>query len=79
MKKAIFLATIVHPSFSDSNAVAYAMYNYLTEDNLPRKRCMGKDDAVQIVEIALAAQDFETIQDLRELNGRPKNTPFDVF
>jgi len=55
------------------------MYKYLTGDNLLGNRCRVKDNAILIVEIALATQDFETIQDLRELNGRPKNTPFDVF
>jgi hypothetical protein len=79
VKKAMFLSTTVHPSFIDSKAAACAMYTYLTGDNLPRERCRGKDNAIQVAEIALATQDFEIIQDLRELNGRPKDKSFDVF
>jgi hypothetical protein len=79
VKKAMFLATAVHPSFIDSKAAACAMYKYLTGDNLPRERCKGKDTAIHVAEMALATQDFEIIQDLRELNGRPNNTSFDVF
>jgi len=32
-----------------------------------------------MAEMALATQDYDILQDLRELNGRPKNTAFDVF
>ena len=55
------------------------MYKYLTGDNLPTERCKGKESAIRVAEIALATQDFDIIQDLRELNGRPKDTSFDVF
>ena len=79
VKKAMFLATIVHPSFIDSKVVACAMYNYLPGDNLPRDRCKGKDNDIRVAEIALATQDFEIIQDLREVNGRPNNKSFDVL
>jgi hypothetical protein len=29
--------------------------------------------------MALATQDFDILQDLRELNGRPKNADFDLL
>jgi hypothetical protein len=48
VKKAMFLATIFHPSFIDSKVAACAMYNYPTGDNLPRERCNGKDNAIQV-------------------------------
>ena len=79
VKKVMFLATTVHPSFISSKAAACAMFKYLTGDNLPHGRCKGKDIAMQVAELALATQDFGIVQDLRELNGRPKNTSFDVF
>jgi len=79
VKKAIFLATTVHPSFIDSKIAACPVYKYLIGDNLPRDKCKGKDQAIQMAEMALATQDFDIIQDLRELNGCPKNTSFDVF
>ena len=79
VKKAMFLSTTVHPSFIDSKAAACAMYKYLTGDNLPTERCKGKESAIRVAEIALATQDFDIIQDLRELNGRPKDIAFDVF
>jgi len=80
VKKALFLSTVIHPSFIDSKAAACAMYNYLTRDHLPRERCKGKgSNAMDMTRLALASQDFDIIQILRELNGRPRNTLFDVF
>ena len=56
------------------------MYNkHLTCDILPRDRCKDKDNAIVMVEIALGMHDFDIIQDLRILNGRPKNKSFDIF
>ncbi len=55
------------------------MYKHLTEDILPRDKCKGKGNARIVAEMALASQDFDLIQDLWELNGRPKNTYFDLF
>ncbi len=55
------------------------MYNYLTGDHLPRERCKGKGNAMDMARLALASQDFDIIQDVRELNGCPRNTLFDVF
>ena len=77
--KTMFLATVVSPSFINSKAAACAIYTYLTGDLLPRERCKGKDDALVVAEVALAAQDPDTIPDLRILNGRPKNKVFDLF
>jgi hypothetical protein len=79
VKKAVFLATVVRPSFVQSKAAAVSLYKFLTGDILPRERCKGKDHAIVMAEVALAMQDFDIIQDLRVLNGRPKNTSFDVF
>ena len=79
VKKALFFSIAVHPSFIDSKAAACAMYHYLTGDHLPRERCKGKDSAIEMSRLALASQDPDIIHDLRELNGRPKNTLFDVF
>ena len=55
------------------------MYKILTGDNLPSERCKGKDQAIRVAELALATQDFDIIQDLRELNGRPEDTSFYIF
>ncbi len=79
VKKALFLATVVRPSFINSKAVAIAMSKHLIGDILPRDRCKGKDVAVAMAELALATQDFDLIQDICILNGRPKNTSFDVL
>jgi hypothetical protein len=78
VKKATFLANLVHPSFIQSNATTCAIYIYLTGDHLPREICKGKDSALIMAEVALSTQDFNGIHDLRELNGRPKNTPYEV-
>jgi len=40
---------------------------------LPREQCKGKDDALVMAELALAAQDPDMIHDLRILNDRQKN------
>ena len=55
------------------------MYNFLTGDHPPRGKCKGKANAIIMTEMALATQDFNIIQDLQELNGRPKNTESDLF
>jgi hypothetical protein len=79
VKKALFLATVVRPSFINSKAAAIAMFKHLTGDILPRDRCKGKEAAIAMAELALATQDFDLIQDIHILNGRPKNISFDVF
>jgi hypothetical protein len=70
---------VVNKSCIQSNAAASAMLNFLTSDHLPRDKCKGKADAIIMSEMALATQDFDIIQDLRELNKRPKNKKFDLF
>ncbi len=55
------------------------MYHHLTCNHLPRGRCKGKDNGVIMAEVALATQDFDIIQDLRELNGRPKSRTCDLL
>jgi len=62
------IAIVVHPSFINSRAVACAMYTHLTGDHLPSDICKGKDNALVVAEMALATQDFDIIQDLRDLN-----------
>ena len=79
VKKAVFYTEVVNQSFIHSKPVASAMYNFLTGDHLPRDKCKGKGNATIMASMALATQDFDKIQDLRELNGRPKNTDFDLF
>ncbi len=34
---------------------------------------------MDMARLALASQDFDIVPDLRELNGRPRNTLFDLF
>ena len=55
------------------------MYNYLTGDHLPLEQYKGKCNAIEMARLALVSQDFDIIQDLRELDGRPRNTLFDIF
>ena len=55
------------------------MYNYLKGNHLPRERCKGKGNAMDMARLALASQDFDYIQHLRELNSRPRNALFDVI
>jgi len=79
VKNTLYLATVVRPSFIVSKAVACAMYMHLTGDHLPIDHCKGKANAILVAELALATQDFDIIQDLRILNGRPQSTNFDEF
>ncbi len=72
-------AEVVNQSFVHSKAAPSDMYKHLTGDILPRDKCKGKYNARLVAEIAVASQYFDLIQDLRDLNGRPKNTDFDVF
>ena len=55
------------------------MYHHLIGDHSPRDKCKGKDNALIIAEVALASQDIEIIQDLREWNGRPKSNDYVLF
>ena len=79
VKKALFYAEVVNQSFIHFKAAARDMHNILTDYHLPRDKCKGKADAIIMSEMALATQDFDIIQDLRELNKRPKNKKFDLF
>jgi hypothetical protein len=64
VKKTVFFATIVNPSFVHSKAAACTIYKYLNGDLLPRERCKGKDDALVMAEVALATQNPDIIHDL---------------
>jgi len=79
VKKALYLANVVHPSFIQSKAATYAMYHHFNADHLPRDRCKDKDNARIMAEVALATQDFDIILNLRELIGRPKSNTYDLF
>ena len=79
VKNPLFFAEVVNQSFIHSKAATSAMYKHLTGDILPRDKCKGKSNARIVAEMALACQDFDLIQDLRELNRRPKNTDFNLF
>jgi hypothetical protein len=63
----------------NSKADACAIYKYLNGDLLPRDRCKGKEDALLMAEVALAAQDSDVVRYLRIYYGRLKNKLFDVF
>ena len=79
VKKAIFLATVVHPSSIDSKASACAMCKHLTGDDLSLERCKWKKSAIIVAEMALASQDFSIIQDFRELNGALDNPSLNIY
>jgi len=74
-----FFSTTINPSFIYSKAATCDVYNYLTEDYLPRERRKGRANAMDMATLAMASQDFDVIHALREINGRPRNTLFVVF
>jgi hypothetical protein len=63
VKKAMLYAEVVNQSFIHSKAAASVMYKFLTSDHLLREKCKGKADAILMVDMALACQDFDIIQD----------------
>ena len=76
--KTTFLASAVTSSFIKTKAGVIAMYEHITGNRLPHdagKSCV----AVRMAQMALATQDFDIVQDLRSLNGRPKSPDFDLF
>eukprot|EP00873_Tetraselmis_striata_P014883 jgi/Tetstr1/435147/TSEL_002607.t1 len=79
LRKALFLAHVVNPTFIKTKAAAQAVYEYITSDRLPKQRAAGHDHAILMSELALSCQDFDIITDLRELNGRPTSDLFDPF
>jgi hypothetical protein len=79
VKKATFLVNVMHPSCIQPKAAACAIYNHHTGDHSPRERCKGKDIAFIMAEVALSTHDFHIIHDLREVNGRPKSTTYDII
>ena len=79
VKKAIFYAEVANQRCIQSMVAVSNVYNLLTCDHLPRDKCKVKANATIMAEIASASQDFDIIQDLREFNGLPNNTEFDLF
>ena len=69
----------MQPSFIHSKVAACAIFKHLTCDNIPHDRCKGRDNVRVMAEMALATQDYDILQNLRELNRRPKNVAFYVF
>jgi hypothetical protein len=75
----IFIAHTVNPSFISSKAAAMAIYEYVSGERLPRDANKAKDTAIRMAELVLSTQDFNIVQDLRELNGRLESPSFDLF
>lgn len=75
----IFLAHTVNPSFINSKAAAMAIYEHITGERLPKDAGKARDYAVRMAELALLTQDFDLVQDLRAVNGRPESPLFDAF
>jgi hypothetical protein len=69
----------VNPSFISTKAAAMAMYEYIIGEMLPRDVGKARDYATRMAELALTRQDFDLVQDLRELNGRVESPLFDAF
>jgi len=67
----VFIARVVSQRCINSKADACAIYKYLNGDLLPRDRCKGKDDALLMAEVDLAAQNPDMMHDLRILNAPP--------
>ena len=55
------------------------IYEYVTSKRMPRDANKAKDSAIRMAELVLSTQDFDIIQDLRELSGRPESPLFDLF
>ena len=75
----IFIAHTVNPSFISSKAAAMAIYEYVSGEMMPRDANKAKDTAIRMAELVLSTQDFDIVQDLRMLNGRPESPLFDLF
>eukprot|EP00951_Prasinocladus_malaysianus_P030174 scaffold282650_cov17-Prasinocladus_malaysianus.AAC.2 len=79
VQKALYFAHVVNKRFISSKAAAKAVYEYITGDNLPVDHSTDKRHCIVMADFCLASQDFDIIQDLRDLNGRPKSKTFDAF
>ena len=79
VSRQLFYATVVNPSFISSKAAAMAMHGYITGERLPRDARKARDYATRVAELALTRQDFDLVQDLRDLNGRVESPLFDAF
>ncbi len=56
-----------------------SIYEYVTGERLPRDASKAKDYAIRMAELVLSTQDYDIVQDLRELNGRPQSPLFNMF
>jgi len=56
-----------------------AMYEHISGERLPKDVGKARDCVVRMADFALSSQDFDIIQDLRALNGRPESSLFDAF
>ncbi len=56
-----------------------AIYEHITGESLTEDTCKARDYVVRMAELALLAQDFDIVQDLRAVNGRPESPMFDAF
>jgi hypothetical protein len=56
-----------------------AIFEFVTGERLPRDDGKAKENAIRMAELVLATQDFDIVQDLRDLNGRPESKLFDKF
>ncbi len=79
MARQILIPRVVNPSFIRSKVAAMAIYEYVGGERLPRDAKKAKDIAIRMAELVLSTRDFDIIQDLRELNGRPESPLFDLF
>eukprot|EP00873_Tetraselmis_striata_P001256 jgi/Tetstr1/421520/TSEL_012467.t1 len=68
LRKALFVAHVVNPTFIKTKAAAQAIYEYITSDRLPKQRAAGHDHAILMSELALSCQDFDIIADLRDVS-----------
>jgi hypothetical protein len=79
MASKVFIARVVNPSFISSKAAAMAIYEYAIGERSPRDANKAKESAIRMAELVLSTHDFDIIQDLRELIGRPESPLFDLF
>jgi hypothetical protein len=79
MTRQIFFAHAVHPSFINYKAAAMAIYEHIIGERLPKDVGKERDYAVRMEELALLTHDFDLVQDLQVVNGRPESPLFDAF
>ena len=73
------LAHIVNPSFISFKATVVLINEYVNGERLPRDACRAKGYAICMAELVLSTQNYDIVQDLRELNGRPQSPLCSMF